>query len=493
MPLLSFRFETSAQVERSIKEYKSLGPSLFVHCEMAKPAEDPTYDVFLSYAWARMPKAHRVSEGLSRLGFRVFVDCLGAMARSGGARSTDEGMAVGVLSSAAIVCALCDEYALSSNARKELSYADLLQKPVVFANVGPPGYVPARSISGGNVAEKVSRLTLANRVGSGLFADARDDESWVSPAGLACLVALLEAEGIRPPAHEGGAWTVVAAAEAVCSCGECARRGGGVARRQQPDVVRVSGSEAPDPLPRDGLAPSRRASQQPPPPPPPILLATPFDGDEEEDGEDSGLGSPSAATSKPPQPPLGVTLAGLEALLETLGGRAGAGGSMDFYALERYVHAHLPHGETLVRSMAPQHARPATAYAAYCSAERLVDVVDALAASEAVRSATAAGAVASFFMFTLCTPTVGVFPEPQLLLLPSLLRGAARVVAVIDPLSSTGLLSRAWPLCELVLAMEVRRAVVEEERRRATARFHPAALPMPLAARPHRVCIWSTA
>lgn len=360
-------------------------------------------------------------------------------------------MAAGVIASSAFVCAMCDEYALRPNTRAELSYADILRKPVLFVNVGTPGYIPSSAVNANdrsNVAETVSRLTLANRVGSGLFADCRDDHVWTSPAGLACLVALLEAEGVRPTGHGSG---VSEAALSVCSCSECGRRSGHASVARTLPVTAPPSRVTPNPSEPGaaGLPPASPSTAL-------VLMeptGTPVAGDMSFSRGSEPISLPNTSGGEPdlaPQPPLGVTLAGLESILEALGGRHGGAATVDLYALERWVHARVTQGAPYVTVLAPEYVRPATAVVVYVTGELFIDVVDAISASGAARVPGAA-----FYIGALCQPTTNALPEPQLLALPGILRSAGRVVAVVDALNPSGAFTRVWCLLTIVLALQV--------------------------------------
>ena len=179
----------------------------------------PSGGVFVSYAWgAEEPpgsgarplqqRAHRIVAAIRarapHLEVWLDVERMGSQAQGGGGLST--AMAKGIDASAVVVCCMSEAYSRSANCKSEFIYAINKHKPILYANVGEPGWVPY-SLTG-------DEAWMLLRLEDKLWADCRTDAAFAGPGGVAQIISELPA---APAARSSSspAATAVAAATAA--------------------------------------------------------------------------------------------------------------------------------------------------------------------------------------------------------------------------------------------------------------------------------------
>ena len=189
--------------------------------EGSPPTPKFEFDLFCSYAWGArdnatdkwplQEKTRAIISFLSNEGYKCWVDedrlTSTAAAASGG---VDEAQALGILRSSAVVIFLSSEYALSANCRKEVQSAEKTKRPLIFVNVGDPGYEPG-SFDWSNEKEVRDKVWLSNFVSNSIWADCRDDTARVARGlpslmkyplmDLATFIERARAESAQAPVH----------------------------------------------------------------------------------------------------------------------------------------------------------------------------------------------------------------------------------------------------------------------------------------------------
>lgn len=248
------------------------GPSHGVAAAASVPT-GPT-DLFVSYAWGRrdpatgrMPlqeKAHKLVAALRAQGYTVWLDVERMPGGATGGKGTDEAMAMGIMMTSAVVVCFSDAYARSAACKSEAQFASKCGKPILFVNLGEPGWTLESKLMDGDAAAAETYGWLSFMMLKALWSDARDDEAMTGPAGLPVLLSALAA---NPKVRRTG---TVAAAPAAAPAPAAGGAGGGAGESlytavpaagslvagAAPSVRLLAQSTISQPIPEDGLGPA---------------------------------------------------------------------------------------------------------------------------------------------------------------------------------------------------------------------------------------------
>ena len=186
----------------------------------ALPAPTP---IFISYGWGRalpdgsfplQDKTLRLVAHAVRTytGGEIWVDKERMGATAQGRSGLDDAMCAGIDVADTVVVCMSEAYANSKNCKKELEYAELRGKRLLFVNVGEPGWLPSQA--GG---------WLLMALGKRLWSDCRTDVAASSDGGIIVLLQQLRRVGEAAPRVDSEAAQVQlrrsgARSSRVCCC-----------------------------------------------------------------------------------------------------------------------------------------------------------------------------------------------------------------------------------------------------------------------------------
>jgi hypothetical protein len=143
--------------------------------------------IFISYGWGpAVGGSHPLQDKTLRLvaravreytGGEIWVDTERMGTAAQGRSGLDDAMAAGIDAGECVVVCMSAAYAASANCKRELEYAELRNKPLLFVNVGEPGWLPANT--GG---------WLLMALGKRLWADCRTDAAALGDGGIIVLL-----------------------------------------------------------------------------------------------------------------------------------------------------------------------------------------------------------------------------------------------------------------------------------------------------------------
>lgn len=179
--------------------------------------------IFVSYGWGRalpdgsFPLQDKTLRLVARAvraytGGEIWVDTERMGAAAQGRSGLDDAMCAGIDAADTVVICMSEAYANSKSCKKELEYAELRGKRLLFVNVGEPGWLP--SMTGG---------WLLMALGKRLWSDCRTDMAASSDGGIIVLLQQLRRVGEAAPRVDSEAAEVQlrrsgARSSAVCCC-----------------------------------------------------------------------------------------------------------------------------------------------------------------------------------------------------------------------------------------------------------------------------------